>query len=81
MAKKTLLRHLLTHWGELSTDMAIAIENDNNTIKQDSNGSLYSEEEDITVVENAEMRDFTETEENTDEQETEREEISLDEID
>lgn len=81
MAKKTLLRHLLTHWGELSTDMAIAIENDNNTIKQDSNGSLYSEEEDITVVENAEMQDFTETEEKANEQETEREEISLDEID
>ena len=61
--------------------MAIAIENDNNTIKQDSNGSLYSEEEDITVVENAEMQDFTETEEAAQEQETEREEISLDEID
>lgn len=57
MAKKTMLRHLLTHWGELSTDMAMAIENDNNTIKQDSNGSLYSEE-DITVVEDAEMQEY-----------------------
>ena len=37
MAKKTMLRQLLSHWGMLSTDMQEAFEADGETITNDGN--------------------------------------------
>ena len=40
MAKKTMLRQLISKWGIMSTDMAQAIESDSATIKANENGIL-----------------------------------------
>lgn len=55
MAKKTMLRQLISHWGIMSTEMTEAFEKDNSVINSD-NGKLEVEEAEA-VIEVAEAKE------------------------
>lgn len=60
MAKKTVLTHLLNHWGELTPELVVAMDYDNSTIEQNENGDFYTNNtENMEVVEDAEMQKYT----------------------
>lgn len=48
MAKKTMLRQLISHWGVMSIEMITAFENDNKEIETTANGDFVSSETEPT---------------------------------
>lgn len=50
MAKKTMLRQLISRWGVMSTEMIAAFENDDKSISSAENGSFISEEAEPPVI-------------------------------
>lgn len=53
MAKKTMLRQLISHWGVMSTEMQDAFEADDNSIKFDGNDIVPEIVEDEPIITNA----------------------------
>lgn len=73
MAKKTMLRQLISKWGIMSTDMVQAMESDNGIITTNDNGML---EVDVPTTE-LEPTPLTETQQTA---ETTAEQINIDEL-
>ena len=73
MAKKTMLRQLISKWGIMSTDMIQAIESDNGIITTNENGML---EVDVPTTE-PEPIPVTEPQQTV---ETTAEQINIDEL-
>lgn len=51
MAKKTILRHLISRWGVMSTEMQTAFENDNSVMHFDADNKIVGEPEETKLPE------------------------------
>lgn len=72
MAKKTMLRQLISKWGVMSTEMVQAIDTDNNVIKIDKSGFSAELPEEENLFDTPEVPDV--------EPEPEAEEVNFDEL-